>query len=65
MILQGQIVDILNKRIYKGEITIKDGKIASIIEKEHNVNTFILPGFVDAHIHICLLYTSPSPRDYA
>ena len=52
MILQGQIVDILNKRIYKGEITIKDGKIASIIEKEHNVNTFILPGFVDAHIHI-------------
>ncbi|GFZ85995.1 adenine deaminase [Aquaticitalea lipolytica] len=52
MILQGQIVDILNKQIYKGEITIKDGKIASIIEKEHNVNTFILPGFVDAHIHI-------------
>jgi len=52
MILRGQIVDILNKRIYKGEITIKDGKIASIIEKEHNVNTFILPGFVDAHIHI-------------
>ncbi len=52
MILEGQIVDILNKRIYKGEITIKDGKIASIIEKEHNVNTFILPGFVDAHIHI-------------
>ena len=52
MILQGQIVDILNKRIYKGEIAIKDGKIASIIEKEHNVNTFILPGFVDAHIHI-------------
>ena len=52
MILRGQIVDILNKRIYKGEIAIKDGKIASIIEKEHNVNTFILPGFVDAHIHI-------------
>jgi len=52
MILQGQIVDILNNRIYKGEITIKDGKIASIIKKKHNVNTFILPGFVDAHIHI-------------
>ena len=50
--LQGQIVDIQNKRIYKGEITIKDGKITSIIEKQHNSSHFILPGFVDAHIHI-------------
>lgn len=52
MILQGQIVDILNRRIFKGEITIKDGKITAIEEKAHNVNQFILPGFVDAHIHI-------------
>ena len=50
--IQGNIVDIQNKRIYKGEVTIKAGKIVSIIEKEHNVNHFILPGFVDAHIHI-------------
>ena len=52
MILQGQIVDIQNKRIYKGELTIENGKISSIVEKEHNVNQYILPGFVDAHIHI-------------
>ncbi|SFC45555.1 Adenine deaminase [Algibacter lectus] len=52
MILQGQIVDIQNKRIYKGEITIENGKISSITEAEHNVNHYILPGFVDAHIHI-------------
>ncbi len=52
MKLQGNIVDIQNKRIYKGEITITDGKIASIVEKEHAVNHYILPGFVDAHIHI-------------
>ena len=50
--LQGQIVDIKNRRIYKGEITIEVGKIASIVEKEHDVNHYILPGFVDAHIHI-------------
>ena len=50
--LQGQIVDIKNRRIYKGEITIEAGKIASIAEKEHDVNHYILPGFVDAHIHI-------------
>ena len=52
MILQGQIVDIQNKRIYKGEITIENGKISSITEAEHHVNHYILPGFVDAHIHI-------------
>ena len=52
MILQGQIVDIPNKRIFKGEIVIEHGKITSIIKKKHNVNHYILPGFVDAHIHI-------------
>ncbi|MDD7887279.1 adenine deaminase [Flavivirga sp. 57AJ16] len=52
MKLQGQIVDIQNRRIYKGEITIADGKIKAIIEKEHPNNQYILPGFVDAHIHI-------------
>ncbi|WMI65433.1 adenine deaminase [Aestuariibaculum sp. YM273] len=51
-VLQGQIVDIVNQRIFKGEITITDGEIASIEEKEHDVNHYILPGFVDAHIHI-------------
>ncbi len=52
MQLQGQIVDIPNRRIYSGEITIDNGKISSITEKEHDVKTYILPGFVDAHIHI-------------
>lgn len=51
-ILKGQIVDIKNKRIFKGEVTISEGKITDIQEKEHNVNHYILPGFVDAHIHI-------------
>src|SRR5690606_33091421 len=44
--------DIPNKRIFKGEITFKNGQIVSIIKQEHNVNHYILPGFVDAHIHI-------------
>ncbi len=52
MKIQGQIVDIQNNRIYKGEITLQTGKIVSIEEKEHDVNHYILPGFVDAHIHI-------------
>ena len=50
--IQGQIIDIPNRTIYSGEITIENGKIASILPKEHDVKTFILSGFVDAHIHI-------------
>ena len=50
--IQGQIVDIQNKRIFSGEIIVDSGKIKSITEKEHDVKYYILPGFVDAHIHI-------------
>jgi len=50
--LQGQIVDIHNRRIFKGEISVENGKIISIKEKDHDVNDYIMPGFVDAHIHI-------------
>lgn len=52
MTLQGNIVDIPNKRIFKGEITIENGKISAIEEKENGSNHYILPGFIDAHIHI-------------
>src|SRR5690606_9202967 len=52
MKIQGNIVDIQNKRIFKGEITIQNGKISTIEEKDHHSNHYILPGFIDAHIHI-------------
>ena len=52
MIVQGNIVDILNKRIFKGEIEVNQNKITSIREVNHTNDIYILPGFVDAHIHI-------------
>ena len=52
MKLIGNIVDIPNRRIFKGEITIENGKIKSIEEKDCKENHYILPGFIDAHIHI-------------
>nr|BFF38720.1 adenine deaminase [Tenacibaculum mesophilum] len=52
MIVQGNIVDIQNKRIFKGEVEVKEGKITQIRAVEHTVENYILPGFVDAHIHI-------------
>jgi adenine deaminase len=51
-IIQGQLVDIKNKKIFPAEISIENGKIAKIEEKQHGVKRFLLPGFIDAHIHI-------------
>lgn len=52
MILKGNIVDVINRRIFKGEITFKNGKVVNVKEKDCSENHYILPGFIDAHIHI-------------
>lgn len=52
MKLRGNIVDIYNKRIFKGEVTVEGSKIIGIKEMPCDENHYILPGFIDAHIHI-------------
>ncbi|MDA0176787.1 Adenine deaminase [Mesoflavibacter sp. HG96] len=50
--IQGQIVDIQNRTIFSGSILVENGKIKAVKKEEHDVKHYILPGFVDAHIHI-------------
>jgi len=52
MIINAQFVDIINKEIYPAEVTIRDGEIAKIEKVESAPPQYIMPGFVDAHIHI-------------
>ena len=52
MVVQGQIVDLQNKTIFKGEVVINEGKIVKVRPANHNIDNYILPGFIDAHIHI-------------
>ncbi|WP_282042882.1 adenine deaminase [Winogradskyella flava] len=52
MKLKGNIVDIPKCKIFKGEVTIENGKIISIEERDCKEDHYILPGFIDAHIHI-------------
>lgn len=52
MKIQGNIVDIENRRIYFGSIWMENGKITKVEASEGESNEYILPGFVDAHIHI-------------
>ena len=51
---QGIIVDAISRRQFKGEIAVENGKIVRIEEKEHDNEQYILPGLVDAHVHIKL-----------
>ncbi len=50
--ISGHIIDIINRRIFKGIIYIADETIHSMVESENVPDQFILPGFIDAHIHI-------------
>ena len=50
--VSGQIVDVVNSRIFKGTLYVENGKIANIIEDDNNNNQIIMPGFVDSHVHI-------------
>ena len=52
MQLVGQVVDIQNRNIFPGVVTVIDGKISSIEPANHQETQYILPGFIDAHIHI-------------
>ncbi len=52
MTIQGNIVDIKRKIIYFGTIEIEEGRIKSIEASAGESDRFILPGFVDAHVHI-------------
>jgi adenine deaminase len=50
--LKGNVVDILARRIFAAEVFINNGKIENIVAIDEQVDNYILPGFVDAHIHI-------------
>ncbi|KKH48644.1 adenine deaminase [Methanosarcina sp. 1.H.A.2.2] len=56
----GIIVDAVSRRQFKGEITVENGKIIRVEEKAHDNEQYILPGLVDAHVHIESSMTVPS-----
>ena len=48
----GQIVDLVNSRIFSGVVVVENGKITKIEEQPVGNTQYIMPGFVDAHVHI-------------
>jgi adenine deaminase len=49
---RGNIVDVVGERIFKGVVIVRDSKITAVREEENEENVYILPGLIDAHIHI-------------
>lgn len=57
--ITGNLVDVWKKNIYPAEIVVEKGIIRSIKKiqnpsgnKRNKIQNFILPGFVDSHVHI-------------
>lgn len=53
--VNGNLVDVHGKRIYPAEVFVENGRIKAIQQTHDSrltTNDYILPGFIDAHIHI-------------
>lgn len=50
--IKGQVIDILNRTIYPAEVVINKQSIEAINPTLSAPMKYILPGFIDAHIHI-------------
>ncbi len=48
----GKLVDIHRRSVYGAEVRVENGRIVSISEMDDVPEVFILPGFIDAHVHI-------------
>lgn len=50
--VSGHIVDVRNQKIFSGIIEVLNGKIISVTPSSYVPDQYILPGFIDAHVHI-------------
>ena len=71
LLTNATLLDGTGKRLENADIYLANGEIswlgagdsapdATVIDA---TGLWITPGLIDVHSHLCLLYTSPSPRD--
>lgn len=51
-VLYSHLVDLHEKRVFPAKITLDAGQIAAIEPTDDPVSGYLLPGFIDAHVHI-------------
>lgn len=50
--ITGQFIDLFQKRTYPASVSIENGLVKEVTELPNAPEQYILPGFVDAHVHI-------------
>jgi len=50
--VDGQVADFASRRFFAGRVTVQSGRIASIAPLDTAPEVYLLPGFVDAHVHV-------------
>lgn len=50
--ISGNLVDIHSDTIYPASILIEGNSIVDIRKEDHNYSNYIIPGFIDSHVHI-------------
>ncbi|TPE43749.1 adenine deaminase [Pontibacter mangrovi] len=50
--VSGHIIDIHSQEIYQGTVHVSNGRISKIVREATDSTRYILPGFVDAHVHV-------------
>ena len=51
-IIEANLVDVVSRSVYPAEIFVSGGRVQRIIKTTKVFNSYVLPGFVDAHVHI-------------
>jgi len=50
--ISGNIVDVVERKVYPGTIEITGARISRIIAENKKYSTYIIPGFIDSHVHV-------------
>src|SRR5688572_20152330 len=50
--LTANVVDITARRTFPADVVVEGGRITAITETTARPTTYLLPGFIDAHVHI-------------
>lgn len=50
--VKSNLIDLVTKEIYPAEVVISEGKIKTIERINEVLSTYILPGFIDSHVHV-------------
>ncbi|HTX61375.1 MAG TPA: adenine deaminase, partial [Methanobacterium sp.] len=58
--IKGNLLNVFTEEIYPAEISLENGFIKCVKPVKDNLKDLILPGFIDAHIHIESSMLSPS-----